>query len=157
MNPEMHKYEAKISWVRNDADFTDLKYSRGHEWSFDGGIKVPASASPLAVRAPFSVAEAIDPEEALVAAAASCHMLMFLFLAAKQGYVVESYADSAFGVMGKNPQGKMAITRITLRPEIKFSGEKLPDREELAALHHKAHDECIIANSVKSEVSIEQN
>jgi len=151
----MHKYEAKISWSRHEANFTDMKYSRGHEWSFDGGIKVPASASPLAVRAPFSVVEAIDPEEALVAAASSCHMLMFLYLAAKQGFVVESYVDNAFGVMEKNPQGKMAITRITLRPNIQFSPEKLPSPDELSVLHHKAHEECFISNSIKSEVIIE--
>ncbi len=152
----MHKYEAKVTWNRNGAVFTDVKYSRGHEWSFDGGIKVPASASPLAVRAPFSVAEAVDPEEALVAAASSCHMLMFLYLAAKQGFVIESYVDNAYGVMEKNAHGKMAITRITLRPNIVISSELAPSPDELLALHHKAHDECIIANSIKSEVVVEQ-
>jgi len=151
----MHKYEARIIWNRNGAKFTDNRYSRGHEWSFDGGVKVPASASPLVVRAPLSVAEAIDPEEALVAAASSCHMLAFLFLAAKQGFVVEGYEDNAFGVMEKNPQGKLAFSRITLRPKIQFSPEKPPSPAELEALHHAAHEECYIANSLKCEVVVE--
>src|SRR5574341_1417212 len=138
----MHKYEAKVTWNRNGAKFTDSQYSRGHEWFFDGGIKVPASSSPQAVRLPFSLAEAVDPEEALVAAASSCHMLSFLWLAAKQGFVVDSYEDNAFGVMDKSPQGKLAITRITLRPKIQFSGEKQPTESELSALHHAANEEC---------------
>jgi len=151
----MHKYEAKISWNRNGAKFTDNRYSRGHEWSFDGGIKVPASSSPAVVRPPFSVAEAVDPEEALVAAASSCHMLSFLYIAAKQGFVVDSYEDNAFGVMDKNPQGKMSITRITLRPKIQFSSEKPPSAAKLESLHEAAHEECYIANSIKSEVVVE--
>lgn len=151
----MHRYEAKISWNRNGAKFLGQHYSRGHEWAFDGGVKVPASASPQVVRAPFSVTEAIDPEEALVAAASSCHMLSFLSLASRQGFVVDSYLDEAIGLMEKNPQGKFAITRITLRPKIQFSGEKLPSSAELSALHHAAHEECYIANSIKSEVVVE--
>jgi len=150
----MHKYEARISWSRNGEKFSDNRYSRGHEWSFDGGVKVPASASPAVVPAPYSVAEAIDPEEALVAAASSCHMLSFLFLAAKQGFVVESYVDEAFGVMEKNPQGKFAFSRITLRPKIQFSPEKPPSPAELEALHRSAHEECYIANSLKCEVVV---
>jgi len=151
----MHRYEAKISWSRNGAKFTDNRYSRAHQWSFDGGITVPASASPLVVRAPLSVAEAIDPEEALVAAASSCHMLWFLSLAAKQGFVVESYVDEPFGVMEKNEKGKLAFSRITLRPKIQFSAEKLPSPAELGALHHTAHEECYIANSIKCEIVVE--
>lgn len=151
----MHKYEAKITWNRNGAVFTDIKYSRGHEWSFDGGITVPASSSPLVVRPPLSVAEAIDPEEALVAAASSCHMLYFLYFAAKKGFVVDSYVDNAIGLMEKTPNGKTAITKITLRPEIKYSEDKTPSDSELAEMHHKAHEECTIANSIKSEVVIE--
>ena len=151
----MHKYEARITWSRNAAKFLGQQYSRGHEWSFDGGIKIPASASPQVVRAPLSVAEAIDPEEALVAAASSCHMLFFLSLASKQGFVVDSYTDEPFGMVEKNPQGKFAVTRITLRPKIQFSGEKLPSTSELSALHHAAHEECYIANSIKSEVVVE--
>jgi organic hydroperoxide reductase OsmC/OhrA len=151
----MHRYEARISWQRNGTTFTDNRYSRGHEWSFDGGVTVPASASPSVVKLPYSTEAAVDPEEALVAAASSCHMLTFLFLAAKQGFVVESYLDNAFGVMDKNAQGRLAITRITLRPEIEFGPDKPPSAQELAALHHCAHEQCFIANSIKSEIVVE--
>lgn len=151
-----HRYTARVAWRREaDAKFTDNRYSRGHEWSFDGGVKVPASSSPLTVRAPFSVESAVDPEEALVASASSCHMLWFLFLAAKAGFVVDRYEDDAVGVMEKNPAGKVAITRITLKPRIDFAGDKRPTAEELAHLHHEAHEECFIANSLKSEVVVE--
>jgi organic hydroperoxide reductase OsmC/OhrA len=151
----MHRYEARITWRREGAAFTDRRYSRGHEWSFDGGVRVPASASPSVVKAPYSVAAAVDPEEALVAATSSCHMLWFLDLAARGGFVVDSYADSAFGVMENNANGKLAITRITLRPKIEFSQDRQPSAEELRALHHRAHEECYIANSLKSEVVVE--
>jgi organic hydroperoxide reductase OsmC/OhrA len=151
----MHRYEARITWQRDGAKFTDNRYSRGHEWSFDGGVTVPASSSPLTVRAPYSVAAAVDPEEALVAATSSCHMLWFLSLAGGQGFVVDRYSDEAFGVMEKNADGKLAFTRITLRPKIQFAGEKRPSAEALAALHHSAHEECFIANSLKCAVVIE--
>ncbi len=151
----MHQYEAKITWNRNGEKFSDNRYSRGHEWAFDGGITVPASSSPAVVPAPLSVAEAVDPEEALVAAASSCHMLWFLSLAAKQGFIVDSYEDRAFGVLKKNETGKLAFSRITLRPKIQFSPERPPSAAELEALHHTAHEECYIANSIKSEVVVE--
>ena len=151
----MHRYEARVSWQRDGATFTDNRYSRGHEWSFDGGVTVPASSSPLTVKAPYSVAAAVDPEEALVAATSSCHMLWFLSLAGRQGFVVDRYADDAFGVMEKNADGKVAFSRITLRPQIEFAGEKLPSAAEIAALHHSAHEECFIANSLKCDVVIE--
>lgn len=151
----MHRYEARVAWQRNGAKFTDLRYSRGHEWSFDGGVRLTGSSSPSSVPVPYSVVEAVDPEEALVAAASSCHMLTFLYLAAKRGFVVDSYADDAFGVLEKNEQGKLAITRITLRPKIEFTGEKTPSAHELEALHHSAHEECYIASSIKSEVVVE--
>jgi organic hydroperoxide reductase OsmC/OhrA len=149
----MHRYEARISWTRDGARFTDNRYGRGHEWSFDGGVK--ASASPSVVPLPYSVADAVDPEEALVAAASSCHMLSFLFIAAKRGFVVDNYVDDAFGVMEKNAGGKLFISRITLRPEIQFSGESIPTDAQLQSLHHAAHEECFIANSLKSKVVIE--
>jgi len=152
---ELHKYEAVISWKREGARFTDTRYSRGHEWTFDGGVKIMASSSPSVVPLPYSVVEAVDPEEALVAAAASCHMLSFLYLAAKRGIVVESYLDNAFGIMEKNSAGKLAITRITLRPQIEFSVDREPSPEELQSLHHSAHEECFIANSLKTEIVIE--
>lgn len=151
----MHRYDARISWRRNGATFSDDRYSRGHEWSFDGGVRVSASSSPRVVPAPYSVVEAVDPEEALVASASSCHMLWFLSLAARRGFVVDSYVDDAFGVMEKNPAGKLAFTRITLRPRVEFSAQKSPTGAELDALHHAAHDECFIANSLKCEVVVE--
>lgn len=151
----MHRYEARVAWKRNGAKFTDLRYSRGHEWSFDGGVRLTGSSSPSSVPVPYSVVEAVDPEEALVAAASSCHMLTFLYLAAKRGLVVESYEDDAFGVLEKNAQGKHAITRITLRPRIEFSADKTPSAHELEGLHHSAHEECYIASSIKSEVVVE--
>ena len=151
----MYKYEAKVRWRRSGEKFSDNRYSRGHEWAFDGGITVPASASPAVVPAPLSVAEAVDPEEAVVAAASSCHMLWFLSLAAKRGFVVESYKDHAFGVMEKNPHGKFGFSRITLSPRIQFSPEKIPSPAELESLHHAANEECYIANSLKCEVVVE--
>ena len=151
-----HEYRATVKWKRADgAAFTDQRYSRGHAWSFDGGITVPASSSPLSVRLPYSVAEAVDPEEALVAALSSCHMLTFLYVAAKQGFVVDAYEDSAVGEMTKNAAGKMWVSKITLNPAIVFAGDKRPSAAQLDALHHLAHDECYIANSVKSEVVVQ--
>jgi organic hydroperoxide reductase OsmC/OhrA len=151
----MSEYFATIEWNRSGAVFTDNKYSRGHRWSFDGGVEVPASSSPHSVRLPFSVENAVDPEEALVAALSSCHMLTFLYLAAKKKFLVESYRDEAVGFMEKNAEGRLAITRVTLRPEIKFGGELIPTADELAQLHHAAHEECYIANSVKTDVRVE--
>jgi organic hydroperoxide reductase OsmC/OhrA len=150
-----HTYTSAVSWARGDSVFTDNRYSRAHLWSFDGGVSVPASASPLSVRAPYSVAAAVDPEEALIASASSCHMLWFLSLAATRGYVVDSYVDEAEGVMEPNADGRMAITRITLRPRIEFSGETRPSPAELDALHHAAHDSCYIANSLRAEIAVE--
>jgi organic hydroperoxide reductase OsmC/OhrA len=151
----MHRYSARTAWSRNGATFSDNRYSRGHEWSFDGGITVPASASPSIVPAPWSVAAAVDPEEALVAAASSCHMLWFLSLAAKRGFVVDSYEDEAFGVMEKNADGKLAFTRITLQPSVSFGGTTRPTEDEIAFLHHDAHAECFIANSLKCDIVVE--
>jgi len=150
-----HEYRATMKWKRDaDAKFTDQRYSRGHTWTFDGGITVPASSSPLSVRLPYSVAEAIDPEEALVAALSSCHMLTFLYVAAKQGFVVDAYADDAIGEMTKNEHGKFWVSRVTLSPAITFAGEKRPTEQQLDELHHLAHEECYIANSVKSEIVV---
>jgi organic hydroperoxide reductase OsmC/OhrA len=151
----VHRYTARIAWDRAGGVFSDNRYSRGHQWFFDGGITVPASSSPQVVRLPYSVADAVDPEEALVASASSCHMLSFLYIAAKQGFIVDSYVDEASGVMEQNSEGRLAISRITLRPRIEFSGSKLPTAEELQSLHHSAHEECFIANSLKSEVVVE--
>jgi organic hydroperoxide reductase OsmC/OhrA len=151
----MHTYQAHVEWKRDGAKFSDNRYSRGHRWSFDGGVGVVASSSPAVVPEPQSIAAAVDPEEALVAALSSCHMLWFLSIAAKRGFIVDSYDDEAFGVMAKNAQGKLAITQITLRPRVIFSGDKLPDGAQLTQLHHCAHEECFIANSIRSEIVIE--
>ena len=151
-----HEYKATVSWKRGSEEaFTDGKFSRAHEWAFDGGVKVPASSSPLSVKVPLSRADAVDPEEALVAALSSCHMLTFLYLAYRQGFVVDSYDDDAIGVMTKNERGKLFVSKVTLRPAIAFSGAKQPSAAELAQLHHHAHEECYIANSVLTEVVVE--
>jgi organic hydroperoxide reductase OsmC/OhrA len=151
-----HEYKATVTWKRPDGEaFTDLKFSRGHQWSFDGGVTVPGSSSPLSVKVPYSRADAVDPEEALVAALSSCHMLTFLYFTAKGGYVVDSYVDDAVGVMTKNARGKLFVSKTTLRPRIAFSGAKRPSAAELDQLHHHAHEECYIANSVLTEVVIE--
>ena len=151
-----HKYEARVSWQRQPSEkFVDNRYSRAHEWSFDGGITVRASSSPSVVPVPLSATDAVDPEEALVASASSCHMLYFLFFAAKRGFVVDQYDDEAFGVLEKNEAGKMFMARMTLRPHVVFSGEKSPAADELQALHHSAHEECFIATSLKTEIGVE--
>ena len=151
----MSTYAASVSWERNGQAFTDNRYSRAHAWRFDGGIEVPASSSPHVVPLPMSVEAAVDPEEAFVASLASCHMLWFLSIAAKRGYVVDAYVDDATGVMAKNSAGKLMITTVTLRPQVAFGGTKQPDDAALDALHHAAHEQCFIAHSVRSEVRIE--
>jgi len=152
----MAEFTATIQWQREpQAAFTDNRYSRRHEWRFDGGAVVPGSSSPHSVRLPYSDASAVDPEEALVAAASSCHLLTFLYLAAKAGWQIDSYEDDAVGLMARNEQGRQAITRITLRPAIRFGGGREPTAAELAQLHHDAHEQCYIANSIKSEIVCE--
>jgi len=151
----MHEYKAVVEWARAGAAFTDNRYSRGHRWLFDEGVTVPASASPLVVRPPLSVAAAVDPEEAFVASLSSCHMLWFLSLAARRGFMVDDYRDEALGIMDRNAAGKLAMTRVLLRPAVRFSGATRPTPEELAALHHAAHEECYIANSVTTDVRCE--
>ena len=151
----MKQFEAKLAWNRGGQAFTDQRYSRAHEWTFDGGLSVPASSSPLSVPLPMSEAANVDPEEALVAATASCHMLFFLSIAAQRGYVVDSYRDHALGLLGPDADGRMAMTRITLRPAIAFGGERAPDAAELDTIHHAAHERCYIANSLKAEVVVE--
>ncbi len=151
----MSTYSATLRWQRNGAAFTDQRYSRAHEWHFDGGAVVPGSSSPHTVPLPYSDAAAVDPEEAFVAALSSCHLLWFLHLTAKAGFVVDRYEDRADGVMARNAEGRLAMTLVTLRPNAAFAGERQPTRSEVEALHHAAHEECFIANSVKSEVRCE--
>lgn len=149
------QYTSKILWERNGANFSDNRYSRKHVWRFDGGIEVPASSSPQVVRVPLPDAAAVDPEEAFVASLASCHMLWLLDIAARAGFIIDSYVDDAVGILEKNSAGKLAMTTVTLKPNVIFSGDKLPSREDIERMHHKAHDECFIATSVKSEVRCE--
>jgi len=151
----MSQYDARILWQRGDQSFLDDAYSRGHEWLFDGGLSVPASSSPDIVPLPMSVAENVDPEEAFVASVSSCHMLFFLSLAARRGIVVDQYEDNATGIMKKRADGKTAITRVTLRPNARYSGEHIPDLTTVEKLHHRAHDLCFIANSVNAEILTE--
>jgi len=151
----MSEYTAVIKWRRDGATFTDNRYSRAHFWLFDGGIEVPASSSPHVVPIPMSVAAAVDPEEAFVASLSSCHMLWFLSIAAKRGFVVEDYRDEAVGIMAKNSSGRMAMILVTLRPAVEFGGERQPTADDLVALHHEAHEQCYIANSVQTEVRCE--
>jgi organic hydroperoxide reductase OsmC/OhrA len=150
-----HEYRATIRWTRGeDESFSDNRYSRGHVWSFDGGIEVPGSASPSVVPLPLSREDAVDPEEAFVAAVSSCHMLTFLSIAAKKRFVIDRYEDKALGVMTKNGNGKLFVSKVTLDPAIEFSGEKLPSPEQIADMHHLAHKECFIANSVLTEIVV---
>lgn len=152
----MSEYTAKISWKSDSPEsFAKNRYTRGHTWEFDGGVTVPASSSPHAVRIPFSVEAAVDPEEALVASASSCHMLSFLWAASKAGFNVESYEDNAVGEMTATPEGKQWISTITLDPQIVWAGDKTPTDEELGALHHEAHEICYIANSIKSDIVVQ--
>ncbi|MGP0069279.1 MAG: OsmC family protein [Isosphaeraceae bacterium] len=147
----MSEHTATIEWRRETPDFAYETYNRDHDWSFDAGITVRASANPAYLGSESSV----DPEEAFVASLSSCHMLTFLALAAKKRYVVDGYKDPAVGVLDKDPAGHLAMTRVTLRPHVTFSGEKIPSPEELRQLHDRAHHACFIANSVKTDVVVE--
>ncbi|HEY6086861.1 MAG TPA: OsmC family protein [Burkholderiaceae bacterium] len=156
MSPSPHQYGAEVTWQRAaDEAFTDNRYSRRHRLTFDGGTVVAGSASPGVVPLPMSDPAAVDPEEAFVASIAACHMLWFLSLAAAKGHVVDSYRDAAIGTMTKSTAGKLWISTVTLRPEVRFGGERQPSAAALQRLHHRAHEECFIANSVKSEVKCE--
>ena len=150
----MSKYFAKVVWTRGEDNFLDNRYSRGHLWSFDGGVEVRASSSPHIVPVPMSVEANVDPEEAFVASLSSCHMLWFLSVAAKKRYVVDSYIDEAVGVMGKDENGKLAMTKVILRPQVHFSGENQPSDRARQKMHELAHENCFIANSVKTEVLV---
>ena len=150
----MSSHKATISWKCSSPDFLLGKYSREHTWTFDGGLTVPASPSPSVVPAPWSNPAHVDPEEAFVAAVSSCHMLSFLFVAYKQGFQVDSYHDEALGVMTKNEKGVPWVSSVTLHPQIAYSGNKLPSPADEQHLHHLAHEQCFIANSIKTEVIV---
>lgn len=151
----MSEHKATIAWSRTSPDFLKGKYSREHTWTFDGGVVVPASPSPSVVPPPFSNPAHVDPEEAFVAAISSCHMLTYLFLASRQGFQVDSYHDEAAGVMTKNGRGIPWMSQVTLHPRIAYSGEKLPTSADEQQLHHAAHEQCYIANSIRTEVRVE--
>ncbi len=149
-----HQYTAEILWERGDQTFTDNRYSRRHTIRLDGGLEVAGSSSPLVVPLPYSDPAAMDPEEAFVASLASCHMLWFFSIAVRAGFCVDRYADHAVGVMAANEKRKFWVSRVTLRPAVSFSGRQ-PTTDELADMHHQAHEECFIANSVKTQVVVE--
>jgi organic hydroperoxide reductase OsmC/OhrA len=151
----MAQHLAEVIWQRGEQPFLDNRYSRKHLLRFDGGVELPGSSSPHVVPLPMSESAAVDPEELFVASLSSCHMLWFLSIALKQGFRVDSYHDKAVGTMGKNAKGKMAISEITLRPEARFSGTPVPTREQIDSMHHEAHAECFIANSVLTDVLCE--
>jgi organic hydroperoxide reductase OsmC/OhrA len=151
----MSAHQARVRWNRQPTErFVDSRYSRAHTWEFDGGVTVPASSAVSAVPLPYSKAENVDPEEAFVAAISSCHMLTFLYLAAKEKLVVDSYDDLALGTMARNSQGRMAVTAVQLSPKIQLSGPRSPTQADIDRLHHAAHEECFIANSVLTAISV---
>ena len=151
----MNLYRATVAWQNNGQVFTDKKYSRKHLWHFDGGLEVPASASPHIVGEPYADPSAVDPEEAFVASLASCHMLWFLSLAAEQEFVVAEYQDQAEGTMKKNAEGKLAITEVILRPIVRFDENSTPDQQIFENLHQQAHKRCFIAHSVKTTITVD--
>src|SRR6266487_6124424 len=150
----MSEHKAIIEWQRTGPDFLKGRYSREHTWTFDGGATVPASPSPSVVPAPYSNPAHVDPEEAFVASVSSCHMLTFLFLAYRQGFQVDSYVDEAIGVLTKNEKGIPWVSAITLNPKIGYGGEKLPTPADVDRLHHLSHEQCYIANSIKTHVMV---
>lgn len=152
----MAEYEACVCWRRGeDEEYVDNRYSRAHEWHFDGGVTVPASASPHIVPPPCSVEANVDPEEAFVAALSSCHMLFFLSVAAKRRFVVDEYVDDAIGSMAEDAEGRLFVNRVVLRPRVRFAPDRKPDAATLERMHHRAHELCFIANSVRTEVVTE--
>ncbi|PAU93907.1 peroxiredoxin [Aliifodinibius salipaludis] len=153
----MAKYITTVSWSRDGQSFTDNQYKRVHQWEFDSGQTIRASASPDIVPVPLSDPSAVDPEEAFVAALSSCHMLWFLSIAAEAGFVVEQYVDKATGILSKDEQDKQAITQVTLFPHVSYKYSDAPSVEEHHNIHELADEKCFIANSVKTKVEIESS
>jgi len=151
----MSEHKAVIRWKHSRGEFLEGKYSREHTWTFDGGFTVPAAPSPLNVPVAYGNPANVDPEEAFVAAVSSCHMLTFLYLAYQAGFQVETYEDSAIGQMNKNDRGIPWVSQVTLHPKIVYCADKSPAVQEQAELHHQAHEQCIIANSIKTEVVVD--
>jgi organic hydroperoxide reductase OsmC/OhrA len=152
--PNMSTHSAIIRWERSGADFLKGRYSREHTWTFDGGVALSASAAPANVPAPYSNPLGVDPEEAFVASVSSCHMLTYLYVAYQKGFQVERYRDEAVGTMTKNERGVLWVSSITLRPQIEYTGERHPSLGEARELHHLAHEQCFIANSIRTVVSV---
>jgi organic hydroperoxide reductase OsmC/OhrA len=152
--PSMSEHNAIIRWTRTGPDFLKGQYSREHTWSFDGGTTLAASSSPSVVPAPYSNPAFVDPEEAYVASISSCHMLTFLYLASRQGFQVDSYQDNAVGIMTKNANGVPWLSKITLHPQVVYGGEKQPTAADEHHLHHYSHEQCFLANSVKTEIVV---
>jgi organic hydroperoxide reductase OsmC/OhrA len=152
----MSQHRADIRWKNPNPgpDFLKGKYTREHTWAFDGGLTVPASSSPAVVPVPWSNPAGVDPEEAFVASLASCHFLTFVFLAGRRGFQVDGYEDQAVGTVEKNERGVPWVARVTLAPRITYGGDKTPNADEEAELHHRAHEQCFISNSVKTEVVV---
>lgn len=150
----MSEHIATVEWSRDGQSFADNGYSRAHDWRFDGGAVVRGSSAPSSVPAPMSDPTAVDPEEALVAAVSSCHMLFFLAYARKEGLVVDRYLDEASGVLARDERGRVSIAAVTLRPQVDFSGEP-PAKTMLDQLHHRAHEACYVANSIRATVTVE--
>jgi len=152
----MSEYNVQVVWNKGvDEQYSDSKYSRGHQWHFDGGITVAASSSPQVVPLPYSVEANVDPEEAFVASLSSCHMLFFLEVAAKKRYVIERYVDDAVGLMQADSSGNISMTKVTLKVAVTFAGSKQPSLVQLQKMHHLSHRQCFIANSVKTAVVTE--
>jgi organic hydroperoxide reductase OsmC/OhrA len=147
----MSEHSVTIDWKRETPDFDYKSYNRDHDWSFDAGVTVRASATPSYL----GNAQCVDPEEAFVASLSSCHMLTFLAICARNGFVLDEYRDQAVGILAKDSAGRLAITKVTLRPRVKFSGAKSPAPEEIGKMHEQAHHACFIANSVKTDVIVE--
>ena len=147
---DMSEHKVTLKWERGGAEFSYQKYPREHTWSFDGGHTMTATAAP----AYFGNPAHVDPEEAFVASLSSCHMLTFLAIACKQRFVIDSYEDEAVGRLEKNADGKLAITHVELRPKITWDGDRKPSAEELDKMHHAAHKNCFVANSVRTVVTV---
>jgi organic hydroperoxide reductase OsmC/OhrA len=153
----MSQYYATIKWENSGPDFLKNEYSREHQWIFDGGTVIAATAAPSIVPAPWSNPEYVDPEEAFIASLSSCHMLFFIHIAAQRGFLLDAYSDDAEGTMEKNSDGKVAITRVVLHPKPVFSGNNIPDEDEISSMHHNAHKDCFIANSVTTVIEIDSS
>jgi organic hydroperoxide reductase OsmC/OhrA len=153
----MSEHKATIRWTFSSGEFLKGRYSREHTWTFDGGVTVPASSSPAAVPKPYSNEANVDPEEAFVASIASCHMLTYLYVASKAGFQIVSYEDTAVGILSKNDRGVPWVSAVTLQPHITYAGDKRPSEADEDTLHHAAHDQCFIANSVKTDITVRRS